>query len=133
MKTILVVFALCFVSALALTDEQKAKLTQYKKDCIMESGVDSKAVDDAKAGNFNENDEKLGCFSSCMLKKIGIMNSDGSVNEETARQKAPAEITKEQLDDVFNKCKDTTGPNDCKKAANLVKCFKDNKTFKIFN
>ncbi|XP_078053043.1 general odorant-binding protein 56a-like [Augochlora pura] len=133
MKTVLVVFALCFVSALALTDEQKAKLVQYKNDCIADTGVDAKVVDDAKAGNFNVDDEKLACFSSCMLKKIGIMNADGSINEETARKKAPAGVTQEQIDDVINKCKDITGPNDCKKAANLVKCFKDNKSFSVLN
>ncbi|XP_033342464.1 general odorant-binding protein 56a [Megalopta genalis] len=133
MKAALIVFALFFVSALALTDEQKAKLTQYKKDCITDTGVDAKTVEEAKTGNFNMDDEKLACFSSCMLKKIGIMNADGSLNEETARQKAPAEVTKEQIDDVINKCKDITGPNDCKKAANLVKCFKDNKSFSVLN
>ncbi|XP_076651124.1 general odorant-binding protein 56a-like [Halictus rubicundus] len=133
MKSILVVFALCLVSALALTEEQKAKLSQFKNDCITETGVDAKVVDDAKAGNFNDNDEKLACFTSCMLKKIGITNQDGSFNEGTARQKAPAGVTKEQLDDVINKCKDITGPNECKKAANLYKCFKDNKSFSVLN
>ncbi|XP_076175217.1 uncharacterized protein LOC143150651 [Ptiloglossa arizonensis] len=129
MKTVFVVIALCIVGALALTEEQKAKLTEFKGACITETGVDAQVVENAKNGNVDENDEKLACFSSCMLKKIGIMNQDGTVNEEVSRKRAPAHITKEQIDDVINKCKDTTGANDCDKAAKLVKCFKQNKSF----
>lgn len=38
------------------------------------------------------------------------MNQDGTVNEEVSRKRAPAHITKEQIDDVINKCKDTSKP-----------------------
>ncbi|XP_029047643.2 general odorant-binding protein 56d-like [Osmia bicornis bicornis] len=134
MKTIAVIFAFCLVGALALTEEQKAKLTQHKNACITETGVDAQVVENAKSGNFAENDDKLACFSSCMLKKIGIMGEDGTVNLDVARQRAPANVPKDQVESVINKCKDSaTGPNDCKKAANLVKCFVDNKSFNVLN
>ncbi|CAK9824343.1 General odorant-binding protein 56a [Anthophora retusa] len=131
MKTIAVVFALCFVGALALTDEQKAKLAEYKTACIAETGVDTHLIENAKKGNVAKDDEKFGCFSSCMLKKIGIMNQDGTLNEEVARQKAPSTIPKDQVETVINKCKTATGQTDCKKAANLVSCFMDHKTFNV--
>ncbi|XP_003708550.1 general odorant-binding protein 56d-like [Megachile rotundata] len=133
MKTVAVIFAFCLVGALALTEEQKAKLTQHKNACITETGVDAQVVENAKTGNFAEDDEKLACFASCMLKKIGVMNADGTINVEVARQRAPSTVPQEQVESVINKCKDTTGPNDCKKASNLVKCFKDNKSFNVLN
>ncbi|XP_017795892.1 PREDICTED: general odorant-binding protein 56d-like [Habropoda laboriosa] len=131
MKTIAVVFALCFVGAMALTDEQKAKLTEHKTACIAETSVDPQVVENAKKGNFAQDDEKLGCFVSCMLKKIGIMNQDGSVNEEVTRAKAPSDIPKDQVETIINKCKTATGANDCKKAANIASCFMKNKTFSV--
>ncbi|XP_031843085.1 general odorant-binding protein 56d-like [Nomia melanderi] len=133
MKAILLVAALCFVSALALTDEQRAKLSEYKKSCVAESGVDIKTVEDAKAGNIPESDEKLACFASCMLKKIGIMNQDGSINEEVARQKVATTVPQDQAEELIGKCKDTTGANDCDKAFKLVKCLKTNKSFAVLN
>ncbi|CAL7937723.1 unnamed protein product [Xylocopa violacea] len=133
MKTIVVVFAFCLVGALALTEEQKAKLSEYKSACITETGVDTQVVDNAKSGNYAKDDEKLGCFTACMLKKIGIMNQDGSVNEEVARKRAPPNIPKEQVEDVISKCKDTTGPNDCQKASNLAQCFIDKKSFNVLH
>lgn len=35
----------------------------------------SEAVENAKKGNTDESDEKLACFTSCMLKKIGIVSN----------------------------------------------------------
>ncbi|XP_017878110.1 general odorant-binding protein 56d-like [Ceratina calcarata] len=131
MKTIAVVLAICFVGAMALTDEQKAKLAEHKAVCITETGVDAQVVENAKNGNWADGDEKLECFSACMLKRIGIMRPDGSISEEVTRQKAPTDIPKEKIDDVINKCKGTTGANDCKKAANLAKCFIENKSFNV--
>ena len=133
MKTIFVVAALCFVGALALTDEQKAKLTEFKGACITESGVDPQTVENAKKGIAVEGDEKLACFTSCMLKKIGILNQEGNFDEETARKRAPSTIAKDQVDDIIAKCKDTTGANDCDKAAKLLKCFKEHKSFNVLN
>ncbi|XP_076240646.1 general odorant-binding protein 56d-like [Calliopsis andreniformis] len=131
MKTIFVVFALCFVGALALTDEQKTKLAEFKNACITETGVEPQAIENAKSGNADENDQKLKCFASCMLKKVGVMNEDGSFNEEVTRKRAPSHVTKDQVDDLINKCKDTTGDDVCDKAAKLVKCYKENKTFNL--
>ncbi|XP_015434872.1 PREDICTED: general odorant-binding protein 56d-like [Dufourea novaeangliae] len=135
MKAIFVVAALCFVAvqSAVLSDEQKAKLAAHKTHCLAETGVDAQTVEDAKNGNVAENDEKLACFGSCMLKRIGIMNQDGSVNEEITRKRVPASVPKEQVDDLINKCKDTTGANDCDKAAKLIKCFKENKQFTLLH
>lgn len=133
MKTILVVVALCFVGALAVKDKQKAKLVEFKNSCITKTGVDAQVVEDAKNGKIKEGDEKLSCFLACMMKKIGVMNPDGTVNEELFKKKAPPTATKEQVQELLTKCKGTTGTNDCDKAAKLVKCYKENKSFDVLS
>ncbi|XP_076758405.1 general odorant-binding protein 56d-like [Xylocopa sonorina] len=133
MKTIIVVFAFCLVGALALTEEQKTKLTEYKNSCITETSVDTQVVDNAKNGNYAKDDEKLGCFTACMLKKIGIMNPDGSVNFDVARKKAPSDINKDQVEDVISKCKDSTGSNECQTASKLAQCFLEKKSFNLLH
>ncbi|KAH0950003.1 Obp7 [Eciton burchellii] len=126
MKTILlaVLAVLAFVATLdgfKLTDEQRSKLKSYKESCIAETGIDPSVIDDAKHGQFHENDEKLGCFVTCMLKKIGIMDADGNVDWEVARSKLPPDVSQDDFDHVFDRCKDIAGDG-CKKAANLLKC-----------
>lgn len=116
---------------MAITDEQKTKLTEYRNVCITETGVESQILENARKGNVDHDNEKLACFASCILKKIQIVNPDGFTNMEVVRQRAPADVPKDQVDDVINKCKGTTGLNECRKAANLVKCFVDNKTFHV--
>lgn len=41
---------------------------------LIEIILSTEVVENAKSGNFAENDDKLACFSSCMLKKIGIVS-----------------------------------------------------------
>ncbi|KMQ83200.1 general odorant-binding protein 56d, partial [Lasius niger] len=87
-----------------LTDEQKAKLRQYKESCINESGVDPSVVENAKKGQIAEGDEKLACFSTCMLKKIGILKANGDIDWEVARAKVPAGTSQEEADRIYNNC-----------------------------
>lgn len=134
MKTLLVLVCICLVGALgALTDEQKAKLKAYKTSCIQETGVAEDDVEKAKTGQIPEDNEKLSCFAACMLKKIGIMNPDGTVNEEVARSKIPQDVPQEKAEEVFKKCKDVSGSNTCEKGGNLMKCFMENKDFSVLH
>ncbi|XP_033360900.1 general odorant-binding protein 56d-like [Bombus vosnesenskii] len=127
-----IIFTFCLVGALALTEDQKAKLEEYRAACTTESGVDPQVVENAKKGNVAQDDEKLACFSFCMLRKIGIMDEDGDIKEDVAKEKmiaggSPAD----KVDNVVSKCKHITGPNKCKKAGNLMKCFLENKSFNV--
>ncbi|XP_043266036.1 general odorant-binding protein 56h-like [Colletes gigas] len=133
MKTIVVVVALCIVGAMALTEEQEAQLGEFKTVCMEESNVERQVVEDLKKGIVDENNEKGACFVACMLKKMGIMNQDGSLNEEVVKKRAPTDVTKERVEEIFNKCKDITGTNDCNKAAKLVACYKKNKSLNLLD
>ncbi|XP_029677834.1 general odorant-binding protein 56d-like, partial [Formica exsecta] len=115
-----------------ITDEQKAKLRQYKESCINESGVDPTVVENAKKGEIAEGDEKLACFSTCLLKKIGIINANGDIDWEVARAKVPSGVPQEQTDRIYNNCQNVAGEG-CAKGANLLKCFVENKSFSVLS
>jgi len=133
MKAIVVVLAIFVVTVLgALTDEQKAKLREYKESCISESGVDPAVIQNAKNGEIPEGDEKLACFSTCLLKKIGIMNADGDIDWDVARSKLPPGVPQEKADQIYNACKDITGTG-CAKGGKVFKCFLENKHFHILS
>ncbi|XP_011864897.1 PREDICTED: B2 protein-like [Vollenhovia emeryi] len=133
MKGIVIVLAICLVAVLGeLTDEQKVKLREHKEACITESGVDPTVVENAKKGEIPENDEKLACFSTCLLKKAGIMNDAGDIDWEVARSKLPAEVTEEQAEEIHNACKDITGTG-CEKGHNVLKCFIEKKRFYLLH
>ena len=123
MKTFAVIFTFCLVGALALMEEQRAKLSAHKTACIAETGVDQQLIENAKKGIIAD-DDKLSCFALCMLKKIGAMTDDGTINVELVRQKMlDGGIAVEKIDNIINKCADIAGPTPCKKAGNIIKCL----------
>ncbi|KAM0730336.1 General odorant-binding protein 56d [Formica fusca] len=133
MKAIIIVLTVTIVVVLGgITDEQKAKLRQYKESCINESGVDPTVVENAKKGEIAEGDEKLACFSTCLLKKIGIINANGDIDWEVARAKVPSGVPQEQTDRIYNNCQNVAGEG-CAKGANLLKCFVENKSFSVLS
>ncbi|XP_043479745.1 general odorant-binding protein 56d-like [Leptopilina heterotoma] len=132
MKATFAILTLCIVGALAgITEEQKTKLAAYKTECIKESGVDAAVVQNARDGKIDDNDKKLACFSACLLKKIGIMNPDGTINEEVARAKIPDSIPKDKANEVINKCKVLKGADECETGYKVMKCYMQTKTFSI--
>nr|QNC49766.1 odorant binding protein 1 [Trissolcus japonicus] len=123
MKFFIAVFALCIVGALgALTDEQKAKLKEHKEHCFTETGVDPAVVENVKKGQFVQ-DPKLACFTACVMKRIGVMNANGSINEEVARAKLPATVSVEKAAEILGSCKSLKGANDCETAVMVFKCY----------
>ncbi|XP_043267721.1 general odorant-binding protein 56d-like [Venturia canescens] len=133
MKIFAVILLVCVAGSFAaVTDEQKAKLREAKLACITETGVNPEAVENAKKGVFDETDPKLACFASCFLKKLGFLTEDGVFDEATFRAKVPADIPKEKVDNIVNKCKNSSGASVCETGAKLLKCYLENKTISIF-
>ncbi|XP_043682570.1 general odorant-binding protein 56d-like [Vespula pensylvanica] len=133
MKFIIVFTFALIVGTLGLTDEQKAKLKEYKESCITESGVDPAVVENAKNGNAPEGDEKLSCFAACFIKKMGIFSPEGDLNEEILRARLQDSLPEDKVEEVFQKCKNVDGANTCKKGGKLMKCFLDNKKVVVLN
>nr|ALG36139.1 odorant binding protein 6 [Sclerodermus sp. MQW-2015] len=135
MRRIVAVFALCLVfgvyqarSATLDDDEEQEKMKKYKEECIPETGVERSYVDDAELGILRL-DEKLACYAACMMKKVGVMRADGSINDEVAISKIPSGINQEKATEVFHKCKRVPSKNHCLKAGLMAKCFVDNQDY----
>ncbi|XP_011139543.1 B1 protein [Harpegnathos saltator] len=131
MKAIVVILAVSFVAVLGqLTEEQKAKLKDYKESCISETGVDRDVVKNAKEGVIDENNEKLACFATCLLKKTGVMKENGDIDIDVVRSKMPPGISQEDVDDLIQKCQNITGDG-CWKGGALMKCIMENKLISL--
>ncbi|XP_008548248.1 general odorant-binding protein 56d [Microplitis demolitor] len=130
MKIFAVILAVCFVGALAeLTEEQKAKLRELRTACVTETGVDEANVDSAKQGVWKMDDVKLRCFFFCMMKKIKVMNEDGTLNEEMTRKRMANDLPADKIDAVMMKCKDMKGADMCETAMMMMKCYAEEKAF----
>ncbi|KAL2730854.1 signal recognition particle subunit SRP72-like isoform X1 [Vespula squamosa] len=123
MKFIVVFTFALIVGTLGLTDEQKAKLKEYKESCITESGVDPATVENAKNGNIPEGDEKLSCFAACFVKKMGIFSPEGDLNEEILRARLQDSLPEDKVEEVFQKCKTIDGATTCQKGENYIFIF----------
>ncbi|XP_058797518.1 general odorant-binding protein 56d-like [Phymastichus coffea] len=128
MKYFVVVFAICIPSALAgITDEQRAKLVEHKVACVAETGVSEDMVAKLKGGEPVVFDDKLNCFSACMLKKIGIMKADNSIDEQVARAKVPQDLPQDKVDQVINSCKTQVGKDSCETGGKVLDCLAKSK------
>ncbi|XP_066581585.1 general odorant-binding protein 83a-like [Prorops nasuta] len=135
MKRTLTLFAVLLItgvhharSASMDDEEEQAKMKVFKEECIPETGVDRSFVDDAELGILRL-DEKLACYAACMMKKVGVMRPDGSINDEVALSKIPSGINQEKAIEVFHKCKRVPSKNHCLKAGLMAKCFVDNQDY----
>nr|AZB49386.1 odorant-binding protein 5 [Heortia vitessoides] len=134
MKYLAVILAFCLAGAYAgLSDEQKAKLVEHRKVCVAQTGLDPQVVENIKRGQPVQFDEKLSCFAACMLKRIGIMRPDGSMDEQVARAKLPKDLPKDKVDAVINSCKTQVGRNQCETGGKVLGCLLKTKAVSILH
>ncbi|XP_058793661.1 general odorant-binding protein 56a-like [Phymastichus coffea] len=136
MKCFTIVLAVCLAGAYAATlnDEQKARLKGFKEGCITETGVSADVVNSIIKGGEIKREKSLDCFSACMLKKIGIMRDDGSIDVETARTKSrTTNVDVAKADKVIDKCKDLVGKDTCETGGNVFACFIVSKDFPVLD
>nr|WNA16301.1 odorant binding protein 2C [Quadrastichus mendeli] len=136
MKCFVIVLAVCVAGAYAATlnDEQKATLKGFKEGCITESGVSADTVNAIIKGGEIKREEKLDCFSACMLKKIGIMRADGTIDVEASRAKVKTtNVDVAKADKIIDKCKDLIGKDTCETGGNVFACFVQGKDFPVLD
>nr|WJN66526.1 odorant-binding protein 2 [Leptocybe invasa] len=133
MKFFVIVFAICVTGALAtgITDEQKSKLKDHKVACVAETGVTEDVIEKLKKGEAVVLDDKLNCFSACLLKRIGIMRADGSIDEKVARAKIPKDLPQDTVDKVVNSCKVQVGKDSCETGGKVLVCLAKTKVITL--
>nr|AXO78395.1 odorant binding protein 17 [Xylotrechus quadripes] len=118
--TVLCIFGA--VQAGIITDEQKAKIIEFGKQCLEETHADEALVRKAANGEYVD-DPSLKKHLLCFTKKAGFQNEAGDIQIETVRMKLNAITKNEKMtDDLITKCavkKDT--PEDT--AFETLKCF----------
>ncbi|KAG5345007.1 B2 protein, partial [Acromyrmex heyeri] len=123
MKTIVILLAISFVAVLG-DEDGHPKWEQYREECINKSGVDPAVLEKAKKGEPDDNDEKLACFSTCILKKLGTLKENGEVDwDKVQEHMLKRNKSEEQINRVRNECANVDGEG-CQKGKNLIKCFK---------
>ncbi|XP_033191232.1 general odorant-binding protein 56h-like [Bombus vosnesenskii] len=133
MKILAIVFAFCFVGTLAFSNSIKAKVERFRASCITETSIDPKLIQGAKEGIISKADERLGCYTYCMLRKKGIVEENGRLWVNIAkRQLITYGADALMADEMVNKCKNIAGGNECKQASNLIQCFLEIRSLYIF-
>ncbi|XP_012061112.1 PREDICTED: general odorant-binding protein 69a-like [Atta cephalotes] len=123
MKTIVILLAVSFAVLSEFTEADHAEREQNKQECIDESGVDPDVLEKAKKGELDDNDEKLACFDTCILKKFGVMKEDGEIDLDKIREHMlKRNKSEEQINKTINECGNVDGEG-CQKGRNLMKCF----------
>ena len=127
MKSIALILALCVSGAVAsVTSDQVLKLLRYKEECMGETGSTDEMIGKAiQEGTNFQKEAKLGCFIACILKKLGIMNEDGSIDVPAAEEQVTLNIPKDEVHNMIIKCTNTGGADVCEKAAYFADCLVD--------
>nr|AVI04896.1 putative odorant-binding protein 16 [Anthonomus grandis] len=123
----IVVFVLVAVVACksaGLTDEQKAKVQVYGKECVTDTGVDPELIKKARAGSFAD-DAKLKAFTFCMSTKIGFQNDAGDIQADVIKEKLSSAISAEVADMLIERCLKKLDTNE-DTAYEVFKCYYEN-------
>ncbi|XP_057328299.1 general odorant-binding protein 56d-like [Microplitis mediator] len=129
MKIFAVIFAVCVVGALAQLneDDEAAKMNEYRTACANETGFNDVNVSNIPVGNWITYVPRIQCYYTCIMKKMKIMNEDGTVNEEKTRKRMADKFPADKIDAVITKCKDLKGAYMCESVMMIMKCYDDEK------
>ncbi|XP_017783040.1 PREDICTED: B2 protein-like [Nicrophorus vespilloides] len=134
MKLISVVLFVAFValSNAHHTPEHTENIDVAKKECLASTGASEAAVDEAKKGNFAD-DEKLKEFFFCVGKKIGYVDEAGAYQVDAIKHQILAGHGNEEEAETLSKgCTQTAGSSPQESSFLLAKCL-DEKSEHHFN
>ncbi|XP_017783036.1 PREDICTED: general odorant-binding protein 56a-like [Nicrophorus vespilloides] len=120
----LVIASVAFAQKVNLTEEQKTKLAEFKKECVASSGVALDAVENAKKGIIAD-DQKMKDFLFCVAQKIGFMDKDGHFNVDVMMAKISAQHGEQIAKDVVGVCTAKTEANGPETSFVLAKCLSE--------
>lgn len=106
-----------------LTDAQKKVEAEHTKSCITEVGVTAEAIKKLSEGDYTSKDEKIKCFTKCVLHKAGLINDKGVLQEKEAIEKLSQGADKAKITELVGKCK-VSGSDACDNAYKMHECFK---------
>ncbi|CAH0551613.1 unnamed protein product [Brassicogethes aeneus] len=120
-----VVLAVCLLSFVGFSTQEKTpqeiQLTQFRDECIKESGVEKSAITNADKGQFDDSNKKMQCFLKCYYQKQGYVDENGTLLVSAIADKMSGD--KEQALAHVKKCEGITGEDVCETVYKIHKCF----------
>ncbi|XP_011505186.1 PREDICTED: uncharacterized protein LOC105368002 [Ceratosolen solmsi marchali] len=119
MRTFVVILAFCLVGVFAedpINDVNK----DFIKACLIEHGFDPQQyANGLKNEKIPEKEEQnRNCYYACMMKKMNLMNTDGTLNESNLFIKFSVNVDK--LGKALDTCKSQNKNDSCKLASCLM-------------
>ncbi|XP_063984298.1 general odorant-binding protein 56a-like [Diachasmimorpha longicaudata] len=125
MNTSTVVLVFC---ALAVTfvsgGDMKAEMHAQVEKCIIETGVDPSVLKSLHETGGANADENVKCLGACIMKGLGVMAADGTVNLDKAKSLVPSDAPDhDALLAAVEECHAEKGANDCETAHAIGMCM----------
>ncbi|THK33255.1 general odorant-binding protein 69a [Diachasma alloeum] len=128
MNTSATVLVFCALAVtLVLGHHPKPMFAAAAEKCIEKTGVDLDALKTLhETGGVNA-DEKLKCFGACIMKGLGVMAEDGTVDVEAAKELVPSDVPdRDKIVAVIEACHHEKGANECETAHAIGMCMHKN-------
>ncbi|XP_034944480.1 general odorant-binding protein 56d-like [Chelonus insularis] len=101
------------------------KMKKVMEECIASTGADPELIKAAKNGE-TITDKKVKCFTTCIGKKMGSINEDGTFNKEVINKMAmhAPEERREEMQQSLAKCTEITGEDECDNGYRFFECIR---------
>ncbi|KAF7995262.1 hypothetical protein HCN44_004734 [Aphidius gifuensis] len=110
----------------AADNEYFSKFIAATQQCMENNKVDDSILSRVLEGEMVD-DKSFDCFVACLLEKLELIGSDGSLNTDAAISKIPADIKiHDQLEKVVRTCSTRKGEDKCSTAHMLFVCLHEN-------
>ncbi|XP_022918322.1 general odorant-binding protein 19a-like [Onthophagus taurus] len=112
----------------AMTEKQVlAAIKLIRNTCKTKTKVADEQIDDTHNGKWDDNDEKLKCYSNCVLGMMKMQKKNGAPDEESAIKQLPQlpESMREPFEISIKKCINAGDglTNKCDVAYSFFKCL----------
>nr|QTE76110.1 odorant binding protein 2 [Harmonia axyridis] len=108
-------------NASGMDDDMQELINNLHNTCVGEVGVDEALITKAQNGDFAE-DEKLMCYSKCLLDQMAIVDENGIVDPEAAVAVLPADMQAD-AGPAVRKCSKLRGSSPCSNVFEVMKCW----------
>lgn len=106
------------------TRRERLDLTRHVRACYKELGLSKTEAYKITRGNLERNDEVAQCFVKCVYMRVGVMNEEGTIDEEKLKKMLPKTVFDPvKVPEWIEQCRDEQGETLCERAFKTYACF----------
>lgn len=98
---------------------------KYGIPCGFDSIRSPEDIDNIMSLKFDKIGPVLNCFSDCISKKIGILDSSSAFQMDVWKERLSSLILEERLDEFMDACRDKIGTENCQVSRYYYECILD--------